>query len=344
MRTWVVLIVLASVGCAPAPEKKKKAPLPVARPVVATPVPAAEAAPAGIARAQVQLTQVRWAGEGAGALLDVAAIAPGEALAVGEPGAVWIREGGDKVEVAPFPDGIATAVWADGAAFAAVVGYGGMSYVREGAGAWTAAPTGTEANLTAVWGRTKNGAREVFAGGERGVLLRWNGTAWEKLAGPETARVSRIAGNGAWVWAVGESGGGGSPGDGALLRSAGGEFTDACPELACGGAIYDAWSPVQSELWTAGIGGEVVRYTGARLAQAEWIKTGVAEDLTGIWGTGVGDLWIVGDGGTCMRWDGTLWKPVPAGDRDLRGIDGLPSGEGWIVGADGSIRHIPAPG
>lgn len=339
LRLAFVLVALAA-GCSPKPEKPKIA-TPVHRPV-ATPAPSSEPAPKGLVR-EASLARVRWAGEGAGALLDVVAIGPGEALAVGEPGAVRITEGGERVDVAPFPDGIATSVWADGASFAVVVGYAGMSYVREGAGAWVAAPTGTDANLSAVWGRSKNGVREVYAGGARGLLLRWNGSAWEKLPAPETAQVSRIAGNASWIWALGESGGGGSPGEGVLLRSAGGEFTDACPDLACGGALYDGWSPVQGELWTVGIRGEVVRYTGARLAQAEWIATGTREDLTGVWGTGVSDLFVIGDAGTCLRWDGAVWKPLDAGDRDLRGIDGLPSGEAWIVGADGSIHRVAPP-
>lgn len=333
----MAIFLVAATACAPRATERARVPLPARTPVLATP-PSSEPAPVGLVRGNASLETIAWAGEGAGALLDIAAIGPGVALAVGEQGVVRIS--GDTVEVSPLPDGIATSVWADGASFAVVVGYGGSSYVRENGGAWTPIATGTDADLLAVWGRSRDGVREVYAGGAKGTLLRLSESTWEKVPSPESAHLSGIAGNASWVWAFGELGGGGSPGEGVLLRSAGGAFTDACPDLACGGAIYDGWAPVPGELWTAGARGEVVRYAGA---QAEWITVGVQEDLTGIWGTGVRDLFVVGDAGTCFHFDGTAWKKLDAGDGDLRAISGLPTGEAWIVGGDGAIRHVLPP-
>lgn len=333
-RRIAIAALLLAAACAPRTDRTKPAtPVATATP---SPIPVTmEPAPQGLARPEPKIAVIAWAGQGAGALLDVSAIGPGEAIAVGEPGVVRIR--GDLVEVAPLPDGIPTSVWTDGPGFAVVVGYGGLSYVRENGGAWTAVATGTDADLLAVWGRSKDGVREVYAAGARGTLLRLAGSAWEKIGSPESAHLFSISGNAARVWALGESGGGGAPGEGAILRSAGGAFSDACPDLACGGAVYDGWAPVPNELWTAGARGEVVRYAGA---QAEWITTGAKEDLTGIWGTGTRDLFVIGDAGTCLHFDGTTWKPLDAGERDLRSIAGLPSGEAWLVGADGAIRHL----
>lgn len=342
----LVFLALAS-GCAPRASEPPVAATPAPAPV-APATPSLEPPPRGLSRGEATIARIPWAGEGAGALFDVAPIGPGEALAVGESGVVHVR--GDVVEVAPFPGGIATSVWADGASFAVAVGSSGLSYVREGAGAWTPVETGTDADLLAVWGRSQGGVREVYAGGEKGTLLRLNGSTWETLASPEPAHLSGITGNAAFVWALGEVGGrlpagtssgGGVPGEGVLLRSEDGAFTDACPELACGGPIYDGWAPVPNELWTVGARGEVVRYVGA---QAEWIATGTRVDLTGIWGTGVRDLFVVGKAGTCLHFDGTGWKTLDAGKNDLRAIAGLPTGEAWMVGADGSIRHVPPPG
>ena len=200
-------------GCAPRADRTKAAspsPTPTPTPIAAT----MEPAPSGLARpVAAKLEVIAWAGQGAGALLDVAAIGPGEAIAVGEAGVVRIS--GNSVEVAPLPDGIPTSVWADGAAFAVVVGFGGSSYVRENGGAWTAVATGTDADLLAVWGRNRDGVREVFAGGARGTLLKLAGGAWERVPATESVQLHGIVGNGARVWALGETGGGGSPGEGA---------------------------------------------------------------------------------------------------------------------------------
>lgn len=332
--------VLATAACGPKSEKAAAPAAPVAPPVsTATPVatPAAETAPAGVSRATVTVTRIPWPGEGtAGAILDIAAVAPGEAIAVGQAGV--LRIAGGAVEVTPLPSGIATSVWADGADFAVVVGYGGISYARERDGAWTPLPTGTDADLLAVWGRGSGASRQVFAGGTRGTVLELRDGAWAKVPAPEPVHVNGFAGNAESLWAIGELGGGN--GEGAILEWNGNAFLDACPQLACGSAVYDGWAPVAGELWTAGARGELVRYAGLH---PEWISTAVREDLTGVWGTGTSDVFVIGDAGTCLRFDGTAWAPLPLGTTDdLRAISGLPSGEAWIAGAGGSLLHIAA--
>lgn len=334
------LLLVVLTGCGPKPPAvppqpvvKKTVPKPVAKPIAAprvTPQP-------GLARADAAVEEIAWAGQGtAGSLLGIAAIGPGKAIAVGEPGVLWIDETG--VRLAPLPDGIATAIWADGPSFAVAVGYGGASWTWDGT-RWTSMPTGVQANLHAVWGRRAGEQRDVLAGGD-GVVLRLSATGWIKMTAPEQASISAFAASGASVWAVGEHAGTGEPPDGIILRLQGDRWVDACPDLACGGAIYSAWAASADELWTAGIAGELVRYSGG---QAEWIVTGTREDLTSIWGTGIRDLFVAGDGGTVLRWNGVLWTSLGAGESDIRALTGFPSGEAWLVASDATIRHIPPP-
>lgn len=303
-----------------------------------TPAPVPTPFSGAVRAARPAFEPLAWAGAGgaAGALLGVSVVEDGRAVAVGEAGVLWLDP---QPRVAPLPDGIPHAVWADGASFAVAVGYAGIAYVWEG-NTWTKVETGVTSDLHAVWGRRRGDERVVYAGGAAGVVLalvrgeKQRGWRFERMKAPDAAVISAFAGAGNKVWAVGQQSGSGEPADGLVLELAGDTWVDSCPDIACGGAIYGAWAASGDELWTAGIAGELVRYVKG---QPEWILTGTREDLTGVWGSGPADVFVIGDGGTCLHHDGKSWMPVPAGDRDLRAIHGSPSGEAWAVGADGTI-------
>lgn len=283
------------------------------------------------------LERVDWPGAPAGAdLLAVAVLASNKAIAVGVPGAAWIDS--KSVSLAPFADGIADAVWAEDASFAVAVGYGGIAHVWNGK-SWSEAPTGTDADLHAVWGwHGKTGSRVVYAGGSKGTILALadDGKTWSKMRAPESATISAFAGTAETVWALGQAASG-EPADGVILKLDGDHWVDACRELACGGAIYSAWSPGPGDLWTGGAGGELVHYANG---QPELLKSGTRGATTAIWGSGPADVFVAGEAGFLLWWNGRSWAPLAVGDDDLRGISGLPSGEAFVVGASGTIRHV----
>ncbi len=290
----------------------------------------------GIVRSRpVVSSRIAWPdGTPAGALLGISAIGPGRALAVGSPGAAWIDGGSVRVENrAGF---VPTAVWAEGARFALAVGYGGTSEMWDGR-RWEKVVTGTTADLLALWGRRGPGRRLVYAAGTRGAILHWSGGRWQSVPAPEWMTVTALAGDADVRWAVGFRAGSGEPPDGAILTRHEGRWIDACPALACGAAIYAAWTPGGDELWTAGSRGELVRYVGSR---SEVIRTGTGEDLLAIWGTGSNDLFVAGASGVLLHGNGTAWERIDAGEVDLRAVDGLPTGEGWVAGEDGTITHL----
>ena len=300
-----------------------------------TPRPAKGVAANGAHLGTPVLERVQWPAAASGAdLLAVAALSSSHSLAVGVPGAAWTD--GASVRVAPFPDGIADAVWSDGSDFAVAVGYGGIAYLWNGK-TWSAAPTGTDADLHAVWGTTRGGARVVYAGGAKGTVLSLSAAGtWTKMSAPENAVVSVFAGAGDKVWAAGQLASG-EPSDGVILRLDGDKWVDACHDLACGGAIYAAWASGPDDLWTGGAGGELVHYAGG---QPELLRTGTRGAITAIWGTSPSDVFVAGDAGFFLWWNGKAWSPLAVGEDDLRGVSGLPSGEGWVVGANGTIRRI----
>ncbi len=315
-------------GCPPVPPPVTVRKAPIPRGSVAKPAQ-------GVARATTPLLEpIAWPGDGD--LLGIAALTTSQALAVGVPGAVWID--GSRVRVAPFPDGIADAVWADGPSFAVVVGYGGISHLWNGK-TWTAAPTGVDADLHAVWGRGSGKSRQIFAGGSKGTILSWVDGAWTRMKAPDSVIVSAFAGAGEKLWAVGQTSGE-TNSEGAILRLDGDTWVDACKDLACGGAIYAAFAPDANDLWTAGAAGELVHYANG---QPELLRSGTRGAITAIWGTGRSDLFVAGDGGFCLHWNGKTWAPLPSSDEDLRAMSGLPNGEAWIAGGAGTIRHVARP-
>ncbi len=64
--------------------------------------------------------------------------------------------------------------------------------------------------------------------------------------------------------------------------------------------------------------------------------------LRAVWGSGAGDVWAVGSGGTILRYDGTSWKPVPSGTTDtLLAVWGSGSNDIWVAGSTRTILHGP---
>lgn len=56
-------------------------------------------------------------------------------------------------------------------------------------------------------------------------------------------------------------------------------------------------------------------------------------DLHAVWGTGASDVWIVGDQGMVLRWDGTALRPVTTPIRiGLKSVHGLLNGNRTLVG------------
>jgi hypothetical protein len=66
-------------------------------------------------------------------------------------------------------------------------------------------------------------------------------------------------------------------------------------------------------------------------------------DLNGVWGNSATDVWVVGGGGTILRWDGTAWSASTSGThQSFRGAWGNSASDVWAVGLIMILRHYPA--
>jgi hypothetical protein len=73
-----------------------------------------------------------------------------------------------------------------------------------------------------------------------------------------------------------------------------------------------------------------------------WVESGsgTAVSLNGIWGQRTNDMWIVGDAGTTLHWNGNQWSPMPTQTTErLTGVWGAASDDVWAIGDHGTLLH-----
>ena len=103
-------------------------------------------------------------------------------------------------------------------------------------------------------------------------------------------------------------------------------------------ALNGIWG-AGSALFACGEGGTILRATrGASDALLVFAPdaTGTTQSLNGVWGTSPEDVWVVGDHGTILHWDGKAWTSDPSvtTSSDLYAVWGSGAGDVWAVGRD----------
>jgi hypothetical protein len=70
------------------------------------------------------------------------------------------------------------------------------------------------------------------------------------------------------------------------------------------------------------------------------VPSGTTESLRAVWGSGTSDVWAVGGAGAIVHWDGTTWTAVPSGTtQTLCGVWSSGPNDAWAVGGGGAILH-----
>jgi hypothetical protein len=134
----------------------------------------------------------------------------GEALLAASTGIVRIDANGATVpELAPPPNApLIRSVWADGRGAGVAVGDRGLVYQRKpGSPEWLPVDVGVQANLARVWGAS---ASEIYAVGDAGTLLTYDGTSWQRESVGTSANLRAVTGTRAHAVFI--------AGDGILLR------------------------------------------------------------------------------------------------------------------------------
>jgi hypothetical protein len=151
--------------------------------------------------------------------------------------------------------------------------------------------------INRIWG---SGEKDVWAAGNEGMMLHWNGKTWRRIAVPTGVDLQGIWGaSDKDIWAVGDAG--------VVIHWDGrvwGRVTTPVPDTA---ALNDIWGTSGSNIWAVGDRGVVIQYNGSGWGAYDMPAI---NNLLTVWTPSTSDGWIGGDLGMLLRWDGTNWNEV----------------------------------
>ena len=170
--------------------------------------------------------------------------------------------------------------------------------------------------LNAVWGADAN---HVWAVGNGGAILHWNGAAWAAQNSGTTSSLQGIWGSDAAnIWAVGGSNG---TGDGTILKWDGSTWQPQ--NTGAAGWLYGVWGLDANHVWAVGERGTILMWDGTTWTAQ---RSGTPEELRGIWAADANNVWAAGVNtdtwnGTILKWDGTAWTVQNSGT--TQGLNGV---------------------
>jgi hypothetical protein len=187
-------------------------------------------------------------------------------------------------------------------------------------------------------------ANDIWAIADGGVILHYDGTSWSHQT-MGTYDLNAIWGSASNdIWIVGDGG--------TLLHYDGTSWSQVPSNTKL--SLGWVWGSSSSNVWIIGDQGLVMHYTGPADSGTGWATVDVPIptlfpdgglgpvgdgdtpiDLGGVWTDGPNDVWIIGDAGVVVHWDGTSWTLTPTNvptTIGLSGIWGTSSSNIWIAG------------
>ena len=220
---------------------------------------------------------------------------------------------------------------------------------------------GTDLNGIAVVSSCSAWAVGSFEPGPQPIdtlILRWDGTSWTQVAGPdpnsatqnnELLGVASVSARDAW--AVGASSVPGS--ERTLISHWNGQHWNLTPSPNAsdsGNELNAVTATTASNAWAVGFGGSLTlieRWNGKRWAVVRGGGARSAGELSGVTATSGHDAWAVGQRFNrkgfpqtlITHWNGKAWKTVPSPDpagasgiNVLFGVDASSASNAWAVG------------
>ena len=207
---------------------------------------------------------------------------------------------------------------------------------------WEAMTSGTTKYIAGIWGASAN---NVFAVGDGGTILHYDGSAWSAMTSGTTHYLGGIWGASANdVFAVGSYG--------TILRYNGAAWSAMTSGTA--NNLMGIWGTSSNDVFAVGLSGTILHYDGV-----SWSLMDPGPDVTagsstilGVWGSSSNSVfalaywWEVVDGLSptyhylILHYDGSAWTTVDSGlNNILSGIWGASSSDIYAVGGGGS-RHF----
>ena len=192
--------------------------------------------------------------------------------------------------------------------------------------------SGTTNVLYGVWGSS---ATDVFAVGDSGTILHYDGSAWSAMSSGTTNDLAGVWGSSATdVFAVGAGG--------TILHYDG----SAWSAMSSGTTndLAGVWGSSATDVFAVGDGGTILHYDGSAWSA---MTSGTTNDLVGVWGSSATDVFAVGLDGTILHYNGSAWSAMSSGTTNgLEGVWGSSATDVFAVGgplygptSQGTILH-----
>lgn len=206
--------------------------------------------------------------------------------------------------------------------------------LRYRAGGWTIAPVPASGVLRAIAARS---ASDVWATGDQGTVLHFDGSQWTAVATPPDYRattfsaVSAPAGGGVWI-----------AGNSVILRYDGTDWTQeeiAAPAMP-GLNITSLALQSGSEGWaTGGVNGSTHGFI-LHDVSGRWLLDTEADEMLASVTFSNANGWAVGANGTIYRYTQGTWTPTASSSHaPLLSVSLVSTHEAWAVGAGGMLLH-----
>lgn len=187
-------------------------------------------------------------------------------------------------------------------------------------------PTGN--TLNSLWGMGDS----LFAAGEAGTILRYDGTAWIPMPGGTEYSLNGIWGSSeSNIFAAGDAG--------IILHYDGADWNAMNSSISEN--LKAIWGISDSDMFAVGDAGIILHYDGT-----DWVlvNSGTENNLCAVWGHG-NSVFAAGENGTVLHYDGTDWNPADTGIFEkLNGIWGTSASDVFAVGDAGIILHYDGTG
>ncbi len=244
---------------------------------------------------------------------------------------------------------VGNALWVDpaptGTILAIAVGSGGGAYTYA-SGLWTPTATSVTDNLVGICGADSKAVWAVGAdaANQNGRAISWNGISWATVSGMNlSGNPLRAVGCGqGQAFAVGNN---------MVLQNCTSAscISNASSALAAlvGQTGYAVWTTPSAtaglDIWVAGSGGNIYRHQTAT-DKATQYPSGTTQTLRYIFGKNHSEFYVIGDGGTVLKWNGNAFALVKTDSTaSLQAGTLFPSGNSALIGGPsaGWLHQIP---
>ncbi len=198
----------------------------------------------------------------------------------------------------------------------------------------------TTNTLRGVWGSAAN---DVWAVGDGGTVLRWQGKAWSSrfTSGTSNALFSLWGSSSNNVWSVGAGG--------TIIHWDGRVWSESTSGTTR--TLRAVWGSSANDVWAVGDLGTIVRWNGSAWSCTTCPAIIMNRYLFGLWGTSADNIWTAAQDEVqvaLFHWDGKSWSEmfVPgAATGQSGGVWGSSFDDVWTVGwGNPGIAHWDGSG